>query len=145
METPVSAEHDSTVEDIESGKRYLSEVNNIEDYGVFVNLTPPEDSDLSGLVHSSQLPMGRETEFYDVGDQIVVELREQNDEGELSFHGIYDEYHIEPQGPMDLVDDPIESAISTLLKLNQNGYEASGYTREIDNDEVTVSVTVSEE
>lgn len=145
METPVSAEHDSTVEDIDSDKWYLSEVNNTEDYGVFVNLTPVDGSDLSGLVHSSQLPMGRETEFYDVGDQIVVELQEQNDEGELSFRGIYDEYHIEPEEPMDLVNDPIENAISTFLKLNQDGYEVHGYTREIDVDEVTVSVTFSEE
>ena len=64
------------VEDLEVGARYLATVDGVVDYGIFVELAP----DLSGLVHDSLLDAS-----YAVGDDIVVELQEVRENGDLSF------------------------------------------------------------
>jgi RecJ-like exonuclease len=66
-----------TFEDIEEGERYHATVNGVVEYGVFVDLS----DHVSGLVHDSVLDGD-----YDVGDELVVELVEIRENGDLSFH-----------------------------------------------------------
>ena len=70
---------DCTLDDLEEGARYHATVNGVMEYGVFVDVS---DS-VSGLVHSSNL-IGD----YDVGDELLVELTEILDDGDVSFSEI---------------------------------------------------------
>jgi RecJ-like exonuclease len=83
--TDLAADSDSTVydldpqctlDDIETGERYLATVNGVVEYGVFVDLS----ESVSGLVHVSNL-----VDSYDVGDDLVVELAEVREDGDMSF------------------------------------------------------------
>jgi RecJ-like exonuclease len=65
-----------TLEDVEAGNYYHATVNGVVEYGVFVDLS----ASLSGLVHVSELDGD-----YDVGDELVVELLEVRENGDLSF------------------------------------------------------------
>jgi RecJ-like exonuclease len=65
-----------TLEDVETGNHYHATVNGVVEYGVFVDIS----ASLSGLVHSSELDG-----TYDVGDELVVELIEIRENGDLSF------------------------------------------------------------
>jgi RecJ-like exonuclease len=65
-----------TLDDLEEGKRYHATVNGVVDYGVFVDLS----EHVSGLVHTSNL-VGE----YDMGEDLVVELAEVRENGDLSF------------------------------------------------------------
>ena len=67
---------DCTLDDVDEGDRYLATVNGIVDYGVFVDLS----DDVSGLVHESNLEADPA-----VGDELVVELVEIRDDGDLGF------------------------------------------------------------
>lgn len=69
-------EPDCTRGDIVEGEQYHATVNGVVEYGIFVDLS---DS-ISGLVHESDLETS-----YDVGDDLVVELLEIKDNGDLSF------------------------------------------------------------
>jgi len=62
--------------DVEPGEYYHATVNGAVDYGVFVDLS----EHVSGLVHASELASDP-----DVGDDIVVELLEVRENGDLSF------------------------------------------------------------
>jgi RecJ-like exonuclease len=79
-----------TSDDIEEGARYLATVNGIVDYGVFVDLS----ENVSGLVHESNL-----NGTCEVGDELVVELVEIRDNGDLGFA----EVDVDPDGA-DRVD-----------------------------------------
>jgi RecJ-like exonuclease len=70
---------DCTVEDVETGQRYHATVNGVVDYGVFVDLS---DS-VSGLAHESTYDGS-----YAVGDDLVVELTEIRENGDLSFEPV---------------------------------------------------------
>ncbi|QLH82777.1 DHH family phosphoesterase [Halosimplex pelagicum] len=61
---------------VSEGDLYLAEVNGVVEYGVFVDLS----NDVSGLVHASNL-LGT----YEVGDELVVELEEVRENGDLAF------------------------------------------------------------
>jgi RecJ-like exonuclease len=65
-----------TLEDIDEGKRYRATVNGVVEYGVFVDLSDA----VSGLIHVSNL-----VGSYDVGDDLVVELAEVREDGDVSF------------------------------------------------------------
>ena len=65
-----------TLDDVDTEKRYLATVNGVVEYGVFVDLS----EEISGLVHVSNL-VGN----YDVGDDLVVELAEVREDGDVSF------------------------------------------------------------
>ncbi|WP_435096855.1 DHH family phosphoesterase [Halarchaeum sp. P4] len=67
-----------TVEDIEEGEYYTATVNGVVDYGVFVDLS----EHVSGLLHESVLPADYD---YDVDDDLVVELTEIRENGDLGF------------------------------------------------------------
>ncbi|MFB6132624.1 MAG: DHH family phosphoesterase [Halanaeroarchaeum sp.] len=68
-----------TRDDVSTGERYLARVNGVVDYGVFVDLS----EHVSGLVHESTL-----TSEYDVGDELVVELVEIRENGDLGFEPV---------------------------------------------------------
>ncbi|MFB6170393.1 MAG: DHH family phosphoesterase [Haloarculaceae archaeon] len=65
-----------TLEALEENAYYHATVNGIVDYGLFVDVSEK----VSGLVHASNL-----VGDYDVGDELVVELLEVRENGDLSF------------------------------------------------------------
>ena len=65
-----------TTDDIAVGNRYHATVNGVVEYGVFVDLSDT----VSGLVHTSNL-IGT----YDVGDELIVELDEIRENGDVGF------------------------------------------------------------
>jgi RecJ-like exonuclease len=67
---------DCTLDDLEEGARYHGTVNGVMEYGVFVDVSDR----VSGLVHSSNL-----IDEYEVGDELVVELTEILEDGDVSF------------------------------------------------------------
>jgi RecJ-like exonuclease len=73
-----------TLEDLEVESRYRATVNGVVEYGVFVDVSET----VSGLVHVSKL----EGE-YEVGDELVVELLEVRENGDLAFA----EYGADPE------------------------------------------------
>ncbi|MFB6161011.1 MAG: DHH family phosphoesterase [Haloferacaceae archaeon] len=78
---------DCTVDDLEVGARYHAEVNGVVEYGIFVDVSDA----VSGLVHESNL-----TGAYDVGDELVVELEEVRDNGDVAFAEVVtDDYRTE--------------------------------------------------
>ncbi|QLH77703.1 S1 RNA-binding domain-containing protein [Halosimplex rubrum] len=64
---------------VSEGDLYLAEVNGVVEYGVFVDLS----DDVSGLVHASNL-IGT----YEVGDELVVELEEVRENGDIAFNEV---------------------------------------------------------
>ncbi|WP_336136464.1 DHH family phosphoesterase [Natronomonas amylolytica] len=68
-----------TLDDIEEGTQYVATVNGVVEYGVFVDLS----EHVSGLVHESNLQGD-----YDVGDDLVVELVEIRENGDLGFEEV---------------------------------------------------------
>jgi RecJ-like exonuclease len=99
-----------TVEDVEVGEYYHATVNGIVDYGVFVDLS----QEVSGLVHSSNL-RGE----YDVGDDLIVELLEVRENGDLSFAGReprdYETVRVEGGEGVEVPD--IEDAVGRTVHL----------------------------
>ncbi len=71
---------DCTMADVNEDSLYLATVNGVVDYGVFVDLS----ASVSGLVHESTLDAE-----YDVGDDLVVELEEVRENGDVSFTPVY--------------------------------------------------------
>ena len=67
---------DCGVDALEDGHLYHATVNGVVDYGVFVDVT----ENVSGLVHESNL-----SNRYAVGDDLVVELIEVKDNGDIGF------------------------------------------------------------
>jgi RecJ-like exonuclease len=76
--TPTAYDLDSgcTIEDVEVDNWYHATINGVVEYGVFVDLS----DEISGLVHVSNL-----VGSYDVGDDLVVELAEVREDGDVSF------------------------------------------------------------
>ncbi|WP_299264793.1 DHH family phosphoesterase [Halorientalis sp.] len=68
-----------SLDDVERDQYYHATVNGVVAYGVFVDLT----DGLSGLVHESNL-LGD----YDVSDELLVELSEVRDDGDVSFEEV---------------------------------------------------------
>ena len=82
---------DCTIDDIEEANYYHATVNGVVEYGIFVDLS----ENVSGLVHTSNL-----VGSYDVGDDLVVELAEVRENGDVSFAEVQlDEYDTAPVGP----------------------------------------------
>jgi len=81
-EPPVVYDLDAecTIGDVDPDERYLATVNGVVDYGVFVDLS----TSVSGLVHESTLDAE-----YAVGDDLVVELDEIRENGDVSFQPVY--------------------------------------------------------
>ncbi|PSP94762.1 RecJ like exonuclease [Halobacteriales archaeon QS_4_62_28] len=68
-----------TLDDVEAGQYYRGTINGVVEYGVFVDLS----DELSGLVHDSNL-IGD----YDVGDEVLVELADVRENGDVSFEEV---------------------------------------------------------
>lgn len=68
-----------TAEELEAGQYYIGTVNGVVDFGVFVDLSAA----VSGLVHESNI-----TGEYSVGDELVVELENRREDGDLSFEEV---------------------------------------------------------
>jgi RecJ-like exonuclease len=84
-----------TAEDVEEGRHYHATVNGVVAYGVFVDLS----DHVSGLVHDSKL-----SGDYDVGDDLLVELAEVRENGDLAFHEVaLDDYTTATVDPGDEV------------------------------------------
>jgi len=80
-----------TLDDIEAERLYHATVNGVVEYGVFVDLSER----VSGLVHASNL-LGS----YEVGDDLVVELAEVRENGDVSFAEVQlEDYGTEHVGP----------------------------------------------
>ncbi|WP_255150317.1 DHH family phosphoesterase [Halorarius halobius] len=84
-----------TTEDVEEGARYHATVNGVVEYGVFVDCS----EHVSGLVHDSEL-----SGDYDVGDELVVELLDVRENGDLSFT------EVSVDSPRTVTVDPGERA-----------------------------------
>jgi RecJ-like exonuclease len=68
-------------------ERYLATVNGVVDYGVFVDISET----VSGLVHESALDGS-----YEVGDELLVTLDNERDDGDLAFAAVsLDDYRVE--------------------------------------------------
>jgi len=110
-----------TLDDVEEGSYYVGTVNGVVEYGVFVDLS----EELSGLVHDSNL-VGE----YDVGDDLVVELAEVRENGDVAFEEIQiADYTLEQvgRGSEQVVDDLADVTGETVtiagevLQIKQTG------------------------
>ncbi len=110
-----------TLDDVEEGELYVGAVNGVVEYGVFVDLS----DELSGLVHASNLEGD-----YDVGDEVVVELAEVRENGDVSFNEVpVDDYERRQVGRGDRVnvaelDDATGDTVvlaGEILQINQTG------------------------
>ena len=75
---------ENLVREVEVGEIYLGTVKRIEKFGAFVEIFPGKD----GLVHISQLQNKRTNRVEDVvsvGDQIMVKVREIDDQGRVNL------------------------------------------------------------
>ncbi|MFB6125088.1 MAG: DHH family phosphoesterase [Halanaeroarchaeum sp.] len=80
-----------TPDDVSEGERFRATVNGVVDYGIFVDCS----DNVSGLVHESVLD-GE----YAVGDELVVELTEVRENGDLSFAAVdLEEYETVTRSP----------------------------------------------
>jgi RecJ-like exonuclease len=74
------------MDDLEDDGRYLATVNGVVEYGVFVDLS----NHVSGLVHESNLEAN-----YEVGDQLIVELDQVREDGDVAFSPVrLEEYDV---------------------------------------------------
>ncbi len=110
-----------TLADLEEGNRYHATVNGVMDYGVFVDVS----EQLSGLVHSSNL-----VGTYDVGEDLIVELAEIREDGDLNFTEVQlSEYDTEQVGhgnpaQADALEDHIGETIhldGRVVQIKQTG------------------------
>lgn len=109
---PTVAEADATAEDLVEGELYVGKVTGTESYGVFVALTPHNGSDLCGLIHSSRLPALSKAREFEVGEMIVVEFCEINDDGNVDLKAKYSESSGSATGPIPDVDPTDPSRVT---------------------------------
>jgi RecJ-like exonuclease len=117
---------DSTIDDVEADTQYLGTVNGVVDYGVFVDLSDA----VSGLVHESNLDRS-----YEVGDELVVELDQIRENGDVAFEVVqveeYETVALESErddGPERVRTGDLESSIGetvtlegTVVQIKQTG------------------------
>lgn len=75
------------VEDLRMGVVYMAKVVDVKGYGFFISVCDTQKegrSDVSGLVHKSNLGLKSPREF-DVGDTVTVEVENMTDPDEVSF------------------------------------------------------------
>ena len=102
-DTPVVYDLDPEcgLSDLSEGEFYSGTVNGVVDYGVFVDVS----AEVSGLIHESSL----DTE-YEVDDEVIVELTEIKEGGDVSFEPAeFEDYEVQPRRP-----DYNRSVVETL-------------------------------
>lgn len=72
---------DDEADDMELDESYLGRVTEITAYGVFVGLTNPNRSDLTGLAHESNLPPLTKPADFEVGELAVVNADAMTNDG----------------------------------------------------------------
>ena len=95
---------DCSTEALEPETPYLATINGIVDYGIFVDLS----ESISGLVHESVLEG-----TYRVGDEIVVELDDVRENGDLSF------------SPVDVDPETVESVANEVTPTRSSRLDAN--------------------
>jgi RecJ-like exonuclease len=111
---------DCEFEHVSDDELYVGTVNGVMAYGVFVDLS----DEVSGLVHESNLAGA-----YEVGDELVVELEEVRNNGDLAFNEVlvddYERERVEPdsQTVADLPDAVGESVVldGVVVQAKQTG------------------------
>lgn len=142
-------------EDVEYGQLYFGRVNGVQPYGVFVTLARHNDftKEISGLAHRKNLSIVSTLDEFAVGDKVVVELLEvdEDDRLDLGIHAILDKQH-----NVDLGDIPESQPSSRPLTIKERpvlrkftGYEdpatSKGVRRRADIDErVTLDINGEE-
>ncbi|MBS3760219.1 DHH family phosphoesterase [Halodesulfurarchaeum sp.] len=114
-DTPVVSNLDPecSLTDLTEGEYYLGTVNGVVDYGVFVDISTA----VSGLIHESSL----ETD-YEVGEEVVVELAEIKESGDVSFEPVdFTDYQLVGQRP-----DYDRSVVTTLEDSNGDHVHLEG-------------------
>ncbi|MFT4922336.1 MAG: RecJ-like exonuclease [Haloarculaceae archaeon] len=110
-----------TLDDLDQDERYHATVNGIVEYGIFVDLS---DS-VSGLVHASNL-----VGDYEVGDDLIVELAEVRENGDVSFSEVqiadYETRSLGPGSRIAAADAEAATGESgyvegRVLQINQTG------------------------
>jgi len=107
---PTELEADQSVKDLKPGITYISTVENIAEYGVFVSVGP-KSNEVSGLVHTSNLPPMTTLGDYSHGDTLIVELEEIKHNGDIAFNGL--------KAPEIAPDAPQESVTPTTDLQNE--------------------------
>ena len=119
--TVLNLDSQCSIDDAEEGGRYHATVNGVVEYGVFVDLS----DHVSGLVHSSNL-----VGTYDVGDELIVELDEIRENGDVSFVEVQvADYETEAVGPgtklrPDELDDQVGEQVyleGQVVQIKQTG------------------------
>ncbi|MFD1587272.1 DHH family phosphoesterase [Halorientalis brevis] len=100
-----------TLDDVSEGNRYHATVNGVVAYGVFVDLS----ASVSGLVHESNLVAD-----YDVGDELIVELAEIREDGDISFEEVelasYETERVDAGAQVPVTD--LEAAVGDTVTLD---------------------------
>lgn len=105
------------VQALKQGEKYLAEVNNTKQFGVFVSLTPQKTTDLTGLVHESELPPLTKPRDYAVGERCVVSVLEATNPEKLSFSLLYSENQGQIDGPIpdvNVTDPSRENGVDSV-------------------------------
>ena len=111
-----------TLDDVEEDRLYLGTVNGVVEYGVFVDIS----EFVSGLVHESKLDGD-----YEVGDELVVDLDQVRDNGDVSFRSVdIDEYDLQTIShdyditTVDELEDKVGSTVylaGQVVQIKQTG------------------------
>ncbi|QSG03141.1 DHH family phosphoesterase [Natranaeroarchaeum sulfidigenes] len=124
MESPVVYDLDPecTLDEVTEDGLYLATVNGVVEYGVFVDLS----EFVSGLVHESKLD-GE----YEIGDQLVVDLEDVRENGDVSFRSVdIENYELESVAheyditPVDKLEDAVGSTVylaGQVVQIKQTG------------------------
>ena len=102
-----------TVSDVAVGEYFTATVNGVVDYGIFVDIA----EQISGLVHESSLDGD-----YEVGDELVVELTEIRENGDISFAPV----DLEEYDSVERVPSYERTAIGVLNQLEGEDVHVEG-------------------
>jgi RecJ-like exonuclease len=126
QDTPVVVDlHPScTSQEVSTGEHYQATVNGVVEYGIFVDLS----ENVSGLVHESTFDGEEE---FSVGDDVVVQLTEIRENGDLSFElAALDDYetadreHAYDRVAADTVDQRVGDTVHVegeVVQIKQTG------------------------
>lgn len=172
LENAIGLDTVSSRDKVQHNELYVSRVNNIKEYGVFVTLTPNSKRDVTGLVHRTNLPPLVSKTDLSPGDTVIVQLDERKQNGDISFIAVsvpsleQEAEHMEQvlsrldsieteiregtktkfdvEKALGLVNDPIAYSVNLLTNLEEDGYnpEDVSVERNDGGNEINVSITM---